>query len=98
VHLHPRAQQDIGSLLAETAAAGVQVVVETHSDHVLNGIRLAVKGKKIDSRDVAIHFFAPSDGVKPCEPVSPRIDEDGRLDLWPDGFFDQMDLALSKLL
>jgi len=34
----------------------------------------------------------------PVQPVSPRIDEDGRLDQWPEGFFDQLDLALAELL
>jgi len=97
VHLHPKAQQDIGTLLARVAASGVQILVETHSDHVLNGIRLAVKSKSILPADVAIHFFCPtSDGV--FLPKSPHIDEDGRLDEWPEGFFDQFDVALSKLL
>lgn len=98
VHLHPQAQQNIGSLLARAAASGVQVIVETHSDHVLNGIRLAAKAKTIAADDVAVHFFSPlqPDGV--FTPKSPKLDADGRLDAWPEGFFDQFDLALSKLL
>jgi predicted ATPase len=96
VHLHPRAQQDIGSLLCVAAAAGVQVIVESHSDHVLNGIRLAVKNSMITASDVALHFF--SSEVEGGSPVSPAIDQDGRLDSWPLGFFDQFDEALAKLL
>ena len=42
-HLHPQAQSQMGRLLARVAAAGVQILVETHSDHVLNGLRLAVR-------------------------------------------------------
>ena len=42
-HLHPKGQVAIGMFIAKAASAGIQVVVETHSDHVLNGIRLAVK-------------------------------------------------------
>ena len=42
-HLHPAAQSQMGRLLAFFAAAGVQVIVETHSDHLLNGARLAVR-------------------------------------------------------
>lgn len=56
VHLHPRAQQGIGTLLAETAASGVQVILETHSDHVLNGVRLAVKQKNFPPRMFASTF------------------------------------------
>ncbi len=98
VHLHPLAQQEIGTLLAQVAKTGVQVMVETHSDHVLNGIRLAVKsGCGVRADDVAIHFFTrATDGSS--QRMSPKIDADGRLDVWPEGFFDQFDQALSVLL
>jgi len=96
VHLHPQAQQRIGTLLAKVAASGVQVIVETHSDHVLNGTRLAAKTKVIAAEDVAVHFFAPDNGS--FKPKSPKLNADGRLDSWPEGFFDQFDLALSQLL
>jgi predicted ATPase len=96
VHLHPQAQQRVGTLLAIIAASGVQVVVETHSDHVLNGMRLAAKLKLIQPHDVAVHFFAPDNDR--FEPKSPKLDGDGRLDSWPKGFFDQFDMALSQLL
>jgi len=98
VHLHPRAQQDVGVLLAQVAAAGIQVVVETHSDHVLNGIRLAAKAKRIQAEDVAVHFLmrSPKDGT--LEQSSPVLDVDGRFNEWPVGFFDQYDAALAELL
>ncbi len=96
VHLHPKAQQTVGTLLAEVAASGVQVIVETHADHVLNGVRLAAKTKAIRHDDVAVHFFGNSDGT--FAPKSPKLDADGRLDFWPEGFFDQFDHALSQLL
>jgi predicted ATPase len=96
VHLHPKAQQQIGFLLARVAASGVQILVETHSDHVINGIRLAVKGKTIQPQDVSVHFFNHSQSTS--NPSSPVIDADGRFDCWPEGFFDQFDLALSELL
>jgi predicted ATPase len=98
VHLHPKAQQDVGALLAQVASCGVQVIVETHSDHVLNGIRLAVKGQRdVQSSQIEIHFFSrDADGASRL--LSPKIDADGRLDVWPEGFFDQFDQALSALL
>lgn len=95
VHLHPRAQQEIGCLLSLASASGVQVIVETHSDHVLNGLRLAVKQQVVAPAQVAVHYFSPSlEG----RPASPTLDAHGRLSDWPDGFFDQFDLALSELL
>ena len=95
VHLHPKAQQDIGSLLSCVANTGVQIILETHSDHVLNGIRLAVKSRAIAAENVAVHFFSPDGNFNP---ITPKIDSNGRLDEWPEGFFDQLDLALSKLM
>lgn len=100
VHLHPWAQQEIGSFLARVASTGVQVILETHSDHVINGIRLAVKNKReggIKADDVVIHSFTrTTDGSSQI--ISPKIDSEGRLDVWPEGFFDQFDKALSELL
>jgi predicted ATPase len=98
VHLHPKAQQDIGLLIAQLASSGVQVIVETHSDHVLNGIRLAVKSKAVESADVAVHFFGAPQPSGEVTMSSPAIDADGRLSSWPEGFFDQFDQALSQLL
>ena len=84
-------------LLAETAARGVQVIVESHSDHVLNGVRLAVKQKKLLAQDVCVHFFSHRPG-QGAVPESPSMDDDGRLDSWPEGFFDQFDFALAELM
>lgn len=98
VHLHPRAQQDVGVLLSDVAACGIQVVVETHADHVLNGIRLAARMKRICAQKVAVHFLirSPTDGT--LKQLSPIMDDDGRFNEWPEGFFDQYDAALAELL
>ncbi len=94
VHLHPAGQAAMGEFLAKVASAGVQVMIETHSDHVLNGIRRAVKNRTLPSDEVALHFFRPrreeSAGRKP-QVESPAIDSNGNIDSWPDGFFDQFD-------
>ena len=58
-HLHPMGQSRIGEFLSVIAASGVQIILETHSDHVLNGIRLAVSKNKIEHDKVAVHFFSP---------------------------------------
>lgn len=98
-HLHPLGQSKIGYFLGTMAASGVQVVCETHSDHVLNGVRLAVADKKIANTDVAIHFFEPRNDEEDESPLisSPQIDPIGNLDMWPDGFFDQTDKDIARL-
>ena len=90
VHLHPAGQALIGQFLADVAHAGVQVIVETHSDHVLNGIRRSVKAGKILPEEVTIHFFKPRMADLP-QVLSPLLDISGNIDAWPDGFFDQFD-------
>lgn len=96
-NLHPRAQSRMGGILARFAAAGVQVLVESHSDHVLNGIRMAVKKQVIPHADVAIHFFGGVDPDGNHGVVSPSVDSQGTVDKWPEGFFDQGESDLAVL-
>lgn len=94
VHLHPAGQALMGSFLAKAAHSGVQLIVETHSDHVLNGVRRAVKSGNAESDDIAIHFL--QDRFKhESQVLSPIIDNAGNIDAWPDGFFDQFDKDLN---
>lgn len=97
-HLHPRGQSALGLLLSLCAADGVQIIVETHSDHLLNGIRLAAKRKDINASDVKVHFFTRivETGISECE--SPQLLDNGRFSDWPVGFFDEWSNALDELL
>lgn len=90
VHLHPAGQARMGAFLAEVAASGTQVIVETHSDHVLNGIRRAVKAGTLPAEKALLHFFRPRGGALD-QVVSPTLDPAGNIDVWPEGFFDQFD-------
>ncbi|GAA3859645.1 DUF3696 domain-containing protein [Saccharothrix violaceirubra] len=95
-HLHPAGQSRIGRFLALLAFNGVQVVVETHSDHVLNGVRLAVaEGRCVPHHDVLVHYFSFDDADS--TPTSIGMTERGSLDVWPKGFFDQLDVDLGGL-
>lgn len=97
-HLHPAAQSEMGQFLARTAATGVQVIVETHSDHILNGMRLAVKRKLLQADDVSIQFFMRGEKEAANQVLAPKVDADGRIDLWPEGFFDQIEKDLLELV
>jgi predicted ATPase len=96
-HLHPEGQLAMGELIARVAASGVQLIVETHSDHVLNGIRLAVKNGSLRETDAVFHFFRRNDSGSP-DIISPKISKDGMLSEWPEGFFTEWDKALMGLL
>jgi len=98
-HLHPEGQVRIGELMALAASCGIQVVVESHSDHILNGIRLAVYNQKIAPDKVMLHYFERKEiNQGKTSVVTPTIDQNGRIDRWPDGFFDVWDKCLETLL
>jgi hypothetical protein len=96
-HLHPRAQSRMGAMLARFAAAGVQILIESHSDHVLSGARLAVRDKVLPPNALGIHFFSSDFEHGGHGIVSPIVDVEGRLSDWPEGFFDQAELDLMAL-
>lgn len=95
--LHPRGQVAMGRLMALAAANGAQLVVESHSDHVLNGIRLAAKGGDVDPEGVKLHFFSREAGQATVFDT-PVLGGDGRLSFWPEDFFDQWEKSLDMLL
>lgn len=97
-HLHPQGQVAIGELLSLCASDGVQVVVETHSDHVLNGIRVSVKRNRIRPEQVQLHYFSRELSSGDSIVESPAILPDGQLTNWPNGFFDQWEKSLDELL
>ncbi len=63
VHLHPGAQAELGSLFCEVAAQGRQLIVETHSDHLIDRIRMDVRDGKtsLTPDDVRILYFERGD-------------------------------------
>ncbi|MGW7094390.1 AAA family ATPase [Streptomyces sp. NPDC054874] len=95
-HLHPQGQTQMATLAASAAAQGAQVIMETHSDHVLNGVRLAVKQGRVAPAQVVLHYFR-GNGTG-AEIVSPRVNADGRIDQWPTGFFDELENTLDQLI
>lgn len=95
-HLHPRGQTKLGELAARAASAGVQIFVETHSDHFMDGVRIAVRDGLITPKDVTFNYFQREGNTATV--TCPEIDEDGRLSDWPEGFFDQADQNLARLL
>lgn len=98
-HIHPAGQRMLGELMAMAGRGGVQILAETHSDHILNGLRLAVKNEKISTNMVGLVFFyKDSTDSYRHKYVTPRIAPDGRLDIWPDGFLDEWDKALYELI
>lgn len=94
IHLHPKAQSALIEFLAKVSKTGVQVFIETHSDHILNAVRIAVLQQKLTPEETNILYF--ENNHKKFVHKIP-IQEDGRIEEWPEGFFDQMNNDLSIL-
>ena len=95
-HLHPRGQTKLAELAALAANAGVQMFAETHSDHFMDGVRIAVRDGLVKPEDAYFHYFE-REGNKTVA-TSPQVNEDGRLSRWPEGFFDQREENMARLL
>lgn len=99
-HIHPKGQAALGVFLALAAANGVQVIVETHSDHILNGVRYAVKENMINNEKVRLMSFT---GAVAGDKFKHYIDyvvtsDQGKLSHRPTDFFDVWDSMLTRLI
>jgi predicted ATPase len=93
-HLHPRAQARITEFFSRVAASGVQVFIESHSEHILNGLRVAALKPEIgvSNTDITIHYFNDNFAVDEL-----KVETDGKIVDWPEGFFDQQEIDLSNI-
>ena len=78
VHLHPRAQAGLGSILCSVATKR-QILVETHSDHLIDRIRMDARDQKsgLKPEDVSILYFERS--ADDVQIHSIHIDDDGNI-------------------
>lgn len=99
-HLHPRGQAEMGRLMALAASTGAQVIAETHSDHILNGVRVAVKNGEVPKEEARIFFFdRHTTDFEQYAFVTPiRIDSKGELSDYPPNFLDEWNNQLFKLI
>lgn len=87
IHLHPKLQADIVQLLVFAVENGRKIMIETHSEHIINRIRLLIKNRNEISRFVHIYFLDKIEGLIQTQEI--KIDERGKIDYWPKHFFDQ---------
>ena len=99
-HLHPAAQVEIGMMIAQAVENGVQVIVESHSDHILNSLRLARKKGILGEKDINLIFVQHdiSSGTNITFTDEIQIKDNGKLTKRPEYFFDTWDDILIKLI
>lgn len=102
IHLHPKAQSRLSELLYLTAKSGRQLFVETHSDHIFNGIRVGISSGNWDPALVSVNFLAMNQQCETmCNPIEfgPLGKIYGRnpeMDL--NDLFDQFEIDLDRML
>ena len=86
VHLHPSAQAALASLFCTIAASGRQLIVETHSEYIIDRVRMDLRDRttKLGPDDVSLLFFERTD--LDVHVHSLRFDEQGNLLDAPDGY------------
>lgn len=96
-HIHPKGQAILMELIARAVSLGVQIIIETHSDHIINGSLVALKNKIIDTKRLAIFYFSRDENQHIAISHSLEITDNGLIKRPPKGFFDQIDIDLRTI-
>ncbi len=87
IHLHPMVQSQLADLLIEVITVrNLQILVESHSEHLLTRLQRRIAEKQIDQNNVALYFCRNNEGVSTIEKLD--VDsESGDIKNWPENFF-----------
>ena len=97
IHLHPRAQAVVLDFFAMVSRTGRQLLIETHSDHLFNGVRRLLAQRQLTPAEVSVYFFKMQEGLESV-PVRINLTEKGRMTQYEKGLFDQFDDDLDVIL
>lgn len=94
-HLHPAAQLRLAELLANVSSKNIQIFIETHSEHIVNGFRIYALRDDIvmNSDDISIYYFGQDYDIKRL-----KVEKNGRIKNWPKGFFDQFEWEMTEII
>lgn len=95
VHLHPSAQSALAEFLTLASTCNIQVIIETHSDHIINGMRATIKEKSLPNDLVTINSIKNVNRERLITEI--KISSEGDLSDIDEGFFDQAEKDLMRL-
>ena len=96
-HLHPKGQTAMAELIAKVANYGTQIICESHSDHIINGIRVAVKKGQLKSQDLSVIYFE-KDKNQMTNTMKIAVDDKGNLSDYPSGLLDEWGILMAELM
>ena len=86
IHLHPSVQSGLADVMLNVAEArNVQVIVESHSEHLMRRLQRRVAEEAASSDDVKLYFIDATDGIARASDLI--LNEWGEIENWPDEFF-----------
>ena len=97
-HIHPKGQAVLMQLIAQAVSCGIQIVIETHSDHIINGLMVAIHNQILKSENVALYYIQSNEDEHASDLCPIHVEEDGRISDAPNGFFDQIDIDLQTIV
>ena len=96
MHLHPKVQSQLADLLIEVVTErSLQILVESHSEHLLTRLQLRIAEQQIAAKDTALYFCENDNGVSNIKPLD--VDELGNIKNWPKNFFGNVRGDLVKM-
>lgn len=97
-HIHPKAQAELMKLMMKAAKAGIQIILETHSDHIMNGALVSIVNDPEIIDHVKAYYFEREDKTHTSIARQLNILKDGRIANPPKGFFDQIDIDMRTIM
>ena len=98
-HLYPGAQSRLVEWMVYVSnKKNLQIILETHSDHIINGLRIAVKKGNLNRLDVTIQFLDRNIVNESPNILTIKVDENGTLSNNPKDFMDEWTLQMLELL
>jgi len=96
VHLNPALQVRLAEFFVALSRTGRQVIVETHSEHVVNALRVLAAESGDPTSGCSVFFLDASDGQPTVQKLT--IEGDGSIDIWPPAFFGEAAMLRGRLL
>ena len=85
-HLHPKVQSELADVLIDVVKnRNVQIILESHSAHLLHRLQRRIAEEQISADDTAFYFCQINDGTSEIERL--KVDEYGNIRNWPQNFF-----------
>jgi len=98
VHMHPKLQSRLAHFFFALSQTGVQCMVETHSDHLIDQLRLLIAKGKADVKEKIKIYFATNTEGKGTSFEEVRLSDQGMIQNWPEGFMDEGSKLAHELL